>query len=81
MTLHSIGLFAALELVKDRKTREPVAPMEKRAQVMAAFRQKCLEQGLFLYTHWQNVLILPPLIITEEELGEGLRVGFSAQHI
>ncbi len=79
--VRSIGLFAALELVKDRKTREPVSPYGKTSPVMAAFRQKCLEQGLFLYTHWQNVLILPPLIITEEELGEGLRILDSALNI
>jgi taurine--2-oxoglutarate transaminase len=45
---------------------------------MTTFRQKCLDQGLFLYTHWQNVLILPPLIITEEELAEGVSILDSA---
>jgi len=37
-------------------------------------RKFCLEQGLFLYTHWHTVLIIPPLIITEEQLKEGMDV-------
>jgi taurine--2-oxoglutarate transaminase len=34
----------------------------------------CLDHGLFLYTHWHTVLIIPPLIITEEQLKEGFDV-------
>ena len=70
----SIGLFGAIELVKNRETREPVSPYGKTSPVMAAFRKSCLEQGLFLYTHWQNVLVIPPLTITEEQLAEGMRI-------
>jgi taurine--2-oxoglutarate transaminase len=76
--VRSIGLFACLELVKNRKTREAISPYGRTNPAMTAFRQKCLDQGLFLYTHWQNVLILPPLIITEEELAEGVRILDSA---
>ncbi len=76
--VRSIGLFACLELVKDRKTREPVSPYGRTSPVMASFRQRCLDDGLFLYTHWQNVLILPPLIISEEELADGVRILDSA---
>jgi len=39
-----------------------------------AFRKACLEHGLYLYTHWHTVLIIPPLIITEEQLKEGFEV-------
>lgn len=76
--VRSIGLFACLELVKDRRTREPVSPYGRTSPVMTTFRQRCLDEGLFLYTHWQNVLILPPLIITEEELADGVRILDSA---
>ncbi len=38
---------------------------------MTAFRKACLESGLYLYTHWHTVLIIPPLPITETQLKEG----------
>ncbi|NWF64107.1 MAG: aminotransferase class III-fold pyridoxal phosphate-dependent enzyme [Chloroflexi bacterium] len=70
----SIGLFGILELVKDRKTKEPLAPWNGTSPEMIALRKYCLDHGLFLYTHWHTVLIIPPLIITERELKEGFEV-------
>lgn len=72
--VRSIGLFGILELVRDRKTKEPMAPWNSTSAEMTAFRQYCLEHGLFLYTHWHTVLIIPPLIITEAQLQEGMEV-------
>lgn len=72
--VRSIGLFGILELVKDRKTKEPVAPWNGSSPEMTALRKYCLDHGLFLYTHWHTVLIIPPLIITEEQLKEGFAV-------
>ncbi len=72
--IRSIGLFGILELVKDRRTKEPLTPWNGSSPAMAAFRKYCLEHGLFLYTHWHTVLIIPPLIITEEQLQEGMEV-------
>jgi adenosylmethionine-8-amino-7-oxononanoate aminotransferase len=70
----SIGLFGAIELVKNRKTREPLCAYGSSNSTMSAFRQKCLEQGLFLYTHWHTALIIPPLVITPEQLAEGMSI-------
>ena len=72
--VRSIGLFGILELVKDRKTKEPMAPWNSSSPEMKAFRQHCLNSGLFLNTHWHTVLIIPPLIITENQLAEGMVV-------
>lgn len=72
--VRSIGLFGILELVKDRKTREPMAPWNGSSPEMTALRKYCLDHGLFLYTHWHTVLIIPPLIINEKELMEGMTV-------
>ncbi len=72
--VRSIGLFGILELVKDRQTREPLSPWNTTNAPMKALRAYCREQGLFLYTHWHTVLIIPPLIITEAQLQEGLAV-------
>jgi taurine--2-oxoglutarate transaminase len=41
---------------------------------MAALKKYCMDHGLYLYTHWHTVLIIPPLIITEKELQEGIDV-------
>jgi taurine--2-oxoglutarate transaminase len=72
--VRNIGLFGILELVKDRRTKEPMAPWNGSSPEMAALRKYCLDHGLFLYTHWHTVLIIPPLIITEEQLREGFAV-------
>ena len=72
--VRSIGLFGIIEVVKDRKTREPAAPWNGSSQEMAALRKFCLDQGLFVYTHWHTILIIPPLIITEEQLKAGFSV-------
>jgi taurine--2-oxoglutarate transaminase len=72
--VRSIGLFGVLELVKNRKTKEPMAPWNGSSAEMTALRKFCLDHGVYLYTHWHTVLIIPPLIITKEELSEGVRV-------
>lgn len=72
--VRSIGLFAVLELVKDRSSKEPMAPWNSTSPEMNAFRKYCLDNGLFLYTHWHTVLIIPPLIITEEQLLEAIGI-------
>jgi taurine--2-oxoglutarate transaminase len=72
--VRSIGLFGILELVKDRKTKEPMAPWNSSSPAMNAVKKYCLDHGLFLYTHWHTVLIIPPLIITEAQLEEGFAV-------
>ena len=72
--VRSIGLFGILELVKNRKTREPMAPWNSSSPEMIALRKYCLDHGLYLYTHWHTVLVIPPLIISEAELLEGFKV-------
>ncbi|GAB4434012.1 MAG: aspartate aminotransferase family protein [Anaerolineales bacterium] len=72
--VRSIGLFGILELVKNRKTKEPMSPWNSSSPEMIALRKFCLDNGLFLYTHWHTVLIIPPLIITEAQLQEGMDV-------
>jgi taurine---2-oxoglutarate transaminase len=72
--VRSIGLFGIIELVKDRKTREPLAPWNSSSPEMALFRKTCLENGLYVYTHWHTVLIIPPLPISEAQLQEGFTV-------
>jgi taurine--2-oxoglutarate transaminase len=72
--VRNLGLFGIIELVRNRDTKEPMAPWNGSSPEMAAFRKYCLDHGLFLYTHWHTALIIPPLCITEEELAEGIAV-------
>jgi taurine---2-oxoglutarate transaminase len=69
--VRSIGLFGVIELVRNRQTKEPLAPYNASSPQMVALRADLLEQGVFLYTHWHTVLLLPPLIISPEQLVEG----------
>ncbi|MFZ5808534.1 MAG: aminotransferase class III-fold pyridoxal phosphate-dependent enzyme [Chloroflexota bacterium] len=69
--VRSIGLFGVIELVRNRGTREPLAPYNGSSPEMIALRQYLLDHGLYIYTHWHTLLIIPPLIINEEQLAEG----------
>jgi taurine---2-oxoglutarate transaminase len=72
--IRNIGLFGIIELVRNRDTREPLAPFNSSSPEMNQFKKTVLANGLFLYTHWHTVLVIPPLIITEAELTEGFEV-------
>lgn len=72
--VRSIGMFGAIELVKNRHTREPMAPFGASSPEMNAIKKFLLDNGVFLYTHWNLVLLIPPLIITTEQLAEGFDV-------
>jgi taurine--2-oxoglutarate transaminase len=79
--VRSIGLFGAIELVRNRGSKEPMAPYNQSSSEMDKLRQYLLDHGVYLYTHWHTVLIIPPLIITEEQLEEGFKVLDSALEI
>jgi len=72
--VRNIGLFGIIELVKDRKTKEPIVPWNRSSPEMIALKKYCADHGLFLYTHWHTLLIIPPLIINEEQLKEGMDI-------
>jgi len=79
--VRSIGMFGIVELVRDRKTREPLAPFNGSSPEMAAFAKYMSDHGVFLYTHWHTVLVIPPLITTPEQLIEGFSVMDKALEI
>ncbi|MGD8751265.1 MAG: aminotransferase class III-fold pyridoxal phosphate-dependent enzyme [Anaerolineales bacterium] len=79
--VRSIGLFGALELVRNHQTKEPMAPYNNSSPEMEKFLQFVLDNGVFLYTHWNIVLLIPPLTITEEQLAEGFEILDAALEI
>jgi taurine---2-oxoglutarate transaminase len=72
--VRNIGLFGAIDLVKNRETMEPMSPFNVTNEVMANLNRFLLEQGLFTMIHWWTVMTNPPLPITEEQLGEGFAI-------
>ena len=72
--VRSIGLFSAIEVVKNRKTREPMAPYNGTSPEMDSLREYLLDNGVYTFIHWNVILVNPPLIINEEQLAEGFKV-------
>ncbi|HYV44340.1 MAG TPA: aminotransferase class III-fold pyridoxal phosphate-dependent enzyme [Myxococcaceae bacterium] len=75
--VRAIGLFSIVELVKDRRTREPLVPFNAKPDQMGAMSQISAffrENGLFTFVRWNNFFVNPPLCITEAELMEGLQI-------
>lgn len=66
-----IGLFSAVELVKNRETREPLVPYGKDPEgIMKKFISALKKKGFMTYSHENMILISPPLIITPEQVRE-----------
>jgi taurine--2-oxoglutarate transaminase len=75
--VRSIGLFAVIELVKDRETKEPLAPWNAKADelgVMAQVPGALRERGMYTFSKWSLIFVVPPLSINEAELSDGLRI-------
>ena len=72
--VRSIGLFGAIDLVKNRATREPMAPFFGTSPEMAALQQFFREEGLYSFFRWHMFYVIPPLCITEAELREGFAI-------
>jgi taurine--2-oxoglutarate transaminase len=62
-----IGLFSAIEVVKDRQTKEPIDPLTDVQKVLRA-------KGLFTFNFHNILFVVPPLCITKEQLDEGLAI-------
>jgi len=77
----SIGLFGALELVRDRKTMEPLAPFNGTSPEMKAIAQALLDAGMHTFVRWNTIMTNPPLCITEAQLDEGFEILDSALEI
>ncbi len=73
--VRGLGCFWGIELVKNRETREPLVPFNASGEAFAPVARTskaALERGLYLMTHWNVIMVCPPLTITREELDEGI---------
>ncbi len=75
--VRGLGVFWALELVRDRTTREPLVPFNASgaaAAPMGAVAAACRERGLWPFTHFNRVHVVPPCTITETEVLDGIAI-------
>ncbi|MFZ1930993.1 MAG: aminotransferase class III-fold pyridoxal phosphate-dependent enzyme [Candidatus Sulfotelmatobacter sp.] len=72
--VRSIGLFGIIELIRNRKTRQPMAPFNGTSDEMAALGRFFREQGLYTFVRWNTFFTNPPLCINEQQLREGFAI-------
>lgn len=68
--VRSIGLFGAFELVKNKKTKEPMAPYNGTSLPMQELSSFLKNNGVFNYVHYNLLHCSPPLIVKENQLKE-----------
>jgi taurine---2-oxoglutarate transaminase len=72
--VRSIGLFGVVELVKDRKSLEPLAPFNGTSDAMKRLGRIFREEGLYTFVRWHTFFTNPPLMVTEDELRQGFAI-------
>jgi taurine--2-oxoglutarate transaminase len=75
--VRGLGFFWAIELVRDRETREPLVPFNASgadAAPVAAVAAACKKAGVWPFSHFNRVHVAPPLVISEDDLVRGLDV-------
>jgi len=71
------GLLGAIELVKNRETKEPVTEWNAKPADSAATGRiagKIREAGMFTFVKWNFIFIAPPLNITKDQIDEGFEI-------
>jgi taurine--2-oxoglutarate transaminase len=76
--VRGIGHFWALEIVKNRKTKEPfdnkADKLSGKALMTARIAGDAMKQGTYLAAWYDTLVIAPPLIITEEQIDEAVDI-------
>ena len=71
------GLLGCIELVKNRSTKEPMAPFNAKPDEMVVMNQvaaKIKELGMYTFVRWNYIFVAPPLCVTKEQIDEGLKI-------
>jgi taurine---2-oxoglutarate transaminase len=66
------GLFAVIELVRDRATREPLAPWPQLHPSLVRLLDEGMRAGVSFAARGNLILLAPPLVIEERDLGDAL---------
>ncbi len=70
----SIGLFGIVELIRNRRTREPMAPFNGTSDEMKSLARFFRDEGLYTFVRWNTFFTNPPLSVTESELREAFGI-------
>jgi taurine--2-oxoglutarate transaminase len=71
------GLLGCFELVKNKKTKEPMAPFNAKPDEMVVMNKvaaKIKELGMYTFVRWGYIFVAPPLCVTKEQIDEGLAI-------
>jgi taurine---2-oxoglutarate transaminase len=71
------GLLGCIELVKNRTTKEPMAPFNAKPDEMAVMNKvaaKIKDLGMYTFVRWSYIFIAPPLCVTKEQIDEGVKI-------
>jgi taurine--2-oxoglutarate transaminase len=68
------GLFAVIELVRDRDTREPLAPWPQTSPALRTLVDRARDAGVSFATRGNLIILAPPLVIEENELADALNL-------
>ena len=72
--IRRIGLFSAMEIVKDDKGTPIVEFNDDPEGIMPKIIGMLMNEGFFTYAHENMIVVAPPLIITEEELTDAMKI-------
>ena len=75
--VRGLGVFWALELVRDRETREPLVPFNAAgaaAAPMGELAAACKSRGLWPFVHFNRTHVVPPCTTTADEIREGVAI-------
>ena len=72
--VRGLGVFFALDLVKDRATREPIAPYGGSSPAMDELVVACKQRGLLPFTNYNRLHVVPPCTVNDEEARSGLAI-------
>ena len=70
--VRGVGMFWALDLVHDRKTKRPVAPSSGPAPIIGELVLECRKNGLLPFVAANRIHVCPPLNTTPEQIEEAL---------
>jgi taurine--2-oxoglutarate transaminase len=79
--VRGLGAFWAIDLVKDRQTREPLAPYGQTPAVIGEMMAQCRRQGVLPFTNMNRLHVCPPLNTRDEDVLFGLDVIDEALHL
>jgi taurine--2-oxoglutarate transaminase len=75
--VRGLGVFWALELIRNAETREPLVPYNAAgadAEPVNEFAAACKQRGLWPMTNFNRTHVVPPCTATEQEVREGLAI-------